>query len=773
MTTAPVAILLFVNLLVFLAGLLYFDKSHRQRRALLLSVLFFFSGMPALIYQIIWQRALFAIYGANAESVAVIVAAFMLGLGLGSLLGGWLSSHFPQYGMVLFGLADLGIAVFGLASLALFRAAAEHTAGAGLPAVTLYSFALLIFPTVLMGATLPLLVEHVVEHSGHVGFSVATLYFVNTFGSAVACYLCAAFLLRDFQMSGAVMLAVLLNLLVGTTAYLYGRRERMRGELLRPPAAVTAEAALPMGVALLVAGLSGFLALGLEIVWFRVFALASSDRAPAFALLLSTYLAGLAAGSYLTEKLTEGQGTAATLKTIAVVLLAGGAISCYLPPLVAALAARGIPFLASAPAFFLTAALFGSVLPLLCRLAIAADTRAGRGVSFVYLSNIVGCVLGSLGIGFVAMQWLGLRETSLLLSAIAVLTGCAVFVAGPSGLRVSAFGARLALPALLAVVGAWWLYPGLFEKLIFATRPEASQPFTQVVENRTGVIAVTRDHALFGGGVYDGYFNIDPANDVNLVVRAYAVSAFHPAPKRMLLIGLASGSWAQILANHPQAEAVDIIEINPGYPQLIASYPNVRSLLQNPKVRILIDDGRRWLLANPEARYDLIVANTTFHWRNHGSSLLSVEFLELIRKHLAPGGVYYCNTTESDDVVATGLKVFPHALRVMNFMALSDAPLVVDKDRWLGVLRRYTIDQRPIFDLQNPQGSQVVAVYMALADSVAGPPRMQGLEAGESLRQRLGRRRLITDDNMGAEWRSYGVEIPWQRPIPASPPAAP
>ncbi len=768
MTTVPVAVLLFVNLLVFLAGLFYFDKSQRQRSVLLLSVLFFFSGMPALIYQIIWQRALFAIYGANAESVAVIVAAFMLGLGLGSLLGGWLSSLFPRRGILLFGLAELGIAVFGLASLALFQAVAERTAGAGLLHVMMLSFTLLLVPTLLMGATLPLLVEHIVERSGHVGFSVATLYFVNTFGSAVACYLCAAFVLREFQMSGSVMLAVLLNLVVGATAYLQGRREPSRIEPQPVPAPGDGATGLPFAMALLLAGLSGFLALGLEIIWFRVFALASSDRAPAFALLLSTYLAGLAAGSYLTEKFTENKGPAATLQTVGMVLLAGGAMSCYLPPLVAALTARGIAFLAGAPAFFLTAALFGSVFPLLCRLAITADRRAGRGVSFVYLSNIVGSVLGSLGIGFVGMQWLGLRETALLLGTVAVLAGGIVLCTGPQGLHVSRRGLQRASLALVTALGAWWLYPGVFEKLIFATRPEASQPFTHVVENRTGVIAVTHDDAVFGGGVYDGYFNTDPANDINLVVRAYAVSFFHPAPKRMLLIGLASGSWAQILANHPQAEAVDIVEINPGYLQLIERYPNVRSLLQNPKVRIYVDDGRRWLLAHPEARYDLIVANTTFHWRNHGASLLSVEFLELVRRHLAPGGVYYCNTTESDDVTATGLKVFPYALRVMNFVALSDSPLQVSKDRWLTVLRQYTIDQRLIFGDQNPRAASVVAVYMALADSLAGPPRIQGLETGESLRQRLGRRRIITDDNMGAEWHSYEVEIPWQRPLPSA-----
>jgi hypothetical protein len=119
--------------------------------------------------------------------------------------------------------------------------------------------------------------------------------------------------------------------------------------------------------------------------------------------------------------------------------------------------------------------------------------------------------------------------------------------------------------------------------LVFASDPAAKTPFAHVLENRNGVIAVTPHGAIFGGGVYDGFFNVDPVTDVNMVIRAYALTAFHLAPKRMLMIGLSSGSWGQIYANHPQVESLDIFEINPGYLRLIAQYPAVRSLLQKPQ----------------------------------------------------------------------------------------------------------------------------------------------------------------------------------------------
>jgi spermidine synthase len=764
MNTAPVISLLLFNAILFLSATFVFDKPHWEKDAVFLSLLFFCSGMPALIYQIVWQRALFAIYGVNAQSVAVVVTAFMLGLGLGSLVGGRLSARFPRHGILIFGLAELGVAVFGLCSLSIFHWIAARTAGADLPSVILFSLLLLLVPTILMGATLPLLVEHLVWRTSRVGASVATLYFVNTFGSAVACYLCASFLLRDYGQSGSVNLAAILNALVGATAYLYARRPE--GKTQGPPSEAESEKTpgsedLPLGLAMLLAGLSGLIALGFEITWFRVFALAASDRAPAFALLLSTYLSGIAAGSFVSERWTQKRNAKIVLQVVGVLLLVAGALSVYLPPLVASLMTRKIAFLFSVPAFFVVAAAVGSVLPLLCRLAIAPDRAAGRGVSFVYVSNILGSALGSLGIGFVLMQYFGLRQVSLGLGLTAVVLGSGVLLFSQGKLGMPpAWAVAVIVASFAGVPASSGLYTLLFERLIFGSRPEARAPFMNVVENRNGVIGVTAGGAVFGGGVYDGFFNVDPLTDVNIVERVYALSAFCAAPKRMLVIGLASGSWAQILANHPQLESMDAVEINPGYLKLIPQYGVVQSLILNPKVHLYLDDGRRWLLAHPEAHYDVIVANTSFHWRDHSSGLFSIEFLQLIRAHLNPGGIYYFNSTESDDTIATALKVFPYGLRVINFLALSDTPITIDKKRWLDVLRGYRIDGRVIFDPTNPNAEKVLANYMALADSINFPPAFVGLETSDSLRGRLGRRLIITDDNMGLEWRG-GVSIPW------------
>jgi hypothetical protein len=359
------------------------------------------------------------------------------------------------------------------------------------------------------------------------------------------------------------------------------------------------------------------------------------------------------------------------------------------------------------------------------------------------------------------MQHFGLRQISLQLGFATVLTGGMVLLISRRESRFPPLWATLLfIASLVAVPLASRRFDLLYEKLTFGNRLETRTTFARVVENRNGVISVTQEGAVFGGGVYDGYFRIDPSHDANLIIRALALSAFHPAPKRLLMIGLSSGSWGQVFANHPQVESLDVVEINPGYLQLIPQYPVVRSFLQNPKVHIYIDDGRRWLIAHPDTRYDAIICNSTYFWRDHSTGLLSVEFFELARKHMNSGAVYYFNTTESAEAIATALHVFPYGLRVVNFLAVSDSPIQVDEFRWIDVLRQYKIDGRTLFEPADPKAQQTLAEYVRFANSINVRPAQLGLEGSDSLRKKYGRERLITDNNMGREWE-LDVPIPW------------
>ena len=206
------------------------------------------------------------------------------------------------------------------------------------------------------------------------------------------------------------------------------------------------------------------------------------------------------------------------------------------------------------------------------------------------------------------------------------------------------------IAGVLILASSWVLFNGFWERLQFDEEVGQEKPFARIDENRHGVITVTQDGRIFGGGIYDGAFSVDLVEDRNMIVRPYSISAFHENPKNVLMIGLSSGSWAQVVANHPQVETMTVIDINPGYVDLIADYDAVSSVLENPKVDVVIDDGRRWLNRNPDRKFDFIVMNTTYHWRAHATNLLSVEFLELLRNHLNPGGAAIYNTTDSERV---------------------------------------------------------------------------------------------------------------------------
>ena len=190
----------------------------------------------------------------------------------------------------------------------------------------------------------------------------------------------------------------------------------------------------------------------------------------------------------------------------------------------------------------------------------------------------------------------------------------------------------------------------------------------------------------------------------------------HPKPTKVLIIGLSSGSWAQVVANNPAVEDITIVEINPGYLPLIEKHKEVESLLRNPKVHTVIDDGRRWLVSHPDRRFDFILMNTSYAWRANSSNLLSVEFLKLIRAHLNPGGIEYYNTTWSDEAMATGSSVFPYSLRIANFLAVSDSPFTLDKEHWRKALVNYRLDGHPVLDLSIPVDQRRMEQVLNIAD---------------------------------------------------------
>lgn len=723
-------------------------------------LLFFLSGFPALLYQIVWQRALFTLYGVNIEAVTMIVTVFMLGLGLGSLAGGWLSMRKGMRLLLAFGLIEFSVGSFGAASLWLFHRIGSFTAGASTTATGFIAFALLLVPTVLMGSTLPLLVEHFVRRSGNVGESVGLLYSVNTFGSAGACFAAALLLMRLLGESGSIRLAVCFNLSVGVAALLLQRKDSAPPAEKQEPEPRAPQETIPLWSGMFLAGVTGFIALAYEIVWFRIYSFTSGGTAPCFAYLLAYYLLGIAYGSLAVRDACRqklGNNLRATLGAGSGVVLLGSIAAFLVGP---ALAFWVTHFETVRYLFvFVAASLLGAAFPLLSHAAIDPERNSGRSVSFIYVSNIAGSTLGSFLVGYVVLDHLSTRATSLLLLGLGCIAAAVLAaLAGARAPKLILMAGGVACVAL--AVGSGPLYSGLYERLLFKTSYNSGMKFSEMVENRSGVIAVypsTKDFGyltqmVYSGGAYDGQINIDLMRDSNLIFRAFAICGMRPSPKNVLVIGLATGAWTQIIANDANVEDVTIVEINPGFLPVIGRHAEVASLLSNPKAHIVIDDGRRWLLGHPDRRFDLILMNTTWNYRANVSNLLSTEFMGVMRAHLNPGGMAYYNTTFSGDALATGATAFPYALRIHSFLAVSESPITLDKNLWRTALTGYRIDGRPVLDLSKPEQRARLEEVLHLADTLD----LSGsqLESRASLLRWLKGARLITDDNMGTEWSS-------------------
>ena len=184
---------------------------------------FFVSGVSALVYQVCWQRSLYGVIGVDMDSITIVVSAFMLGIGLGGLLGGWLSDRHPSQRLMIFAASELAIAMYGAATTMLLPWMGNAMAGAAwasAEARALMCFAFLVVPTTLMGMTLPVLTMAFNEARTNIGVSVGTLYFVNTMGAALGAISVPTVLLRQFTLSQSILVAVAANVVVATSAVL-------------------------------------------------------------------------------------------------------------------------------------------------------------------------------------------------------------------------------------------------------------------------------------------------------------------------------------------------------------------------------------------------------------------------------------------------------------------------------------------------------------------------------------------------------------------------
>jgi spermidine synthase len=499
----------------------------------------------------------------------------------------------------------------------------------------------------------------------------------------------------------------------------------------------------------------GFLSLSVEILWVRVAGFAYHTQPFVFSFVLACYLAGIALGAAYGKRLCARVGNlylaAALVLTVAAL---GDALTPYL--IVTLLATDTPTRLARFAAVIAAGAAVKSILfPIAHHLgSVAQGPRVGRSVSRVYFGNIIGATLGPLVTGFFALDRLSTDECFVLSGAVCLLLSVACVLR--SGRRAYV-AAPLAAALLLSVFAAPAARPGPGSLVLMSVGREALTHFTA---NRHGIIHTAYTPAgdyVFGGNVYDGMAIANVDTDRSRLYRVYMLALLHAHPRRILEIGLSAGAWVRAMEGFPEVERIDVVEINPAYLGLITQYPELSPLLADPRLRIHIDDGRRWLKRHPEERYDLIVQNTTYYWRANASNLLSQEYFTEVRRHLNAGGVITANTTGSLDVLATVQAVFPNTYRYSNFVYAADHPLIPD----LSALGRV---HRPDGTLFAPGEVSVVSVAGRLAGARLEP-------AAAFIARHHADVQVITDDNLLTEYRHGfrdGPHLPvWM--LPAAP----
>ncbi|MFI4890569.1 MAG: spermidine synthase [Steroidobacterales bacterium] len=486
--------------------------------------------------------------------------------------------------------------------------------------------------------------------------------------------------------------------------------------------------------------LIGLLSLSEEILWVRVIGFRYESLPPAFSFVLACYLVGIAAGAACGKRLCARSGN--LYAAAAVVLCVAALFDVITPLLVGRLIARdnvnlAIPGLAIA----VTAALKSTLFPIVHHWGATAEgPHVGRSVSRIYFGNILGATLGPLLTGFVALDYLSVDECFGLAAAVCLLASaaCVLWSSRPSLILVT-----LATAILSSSIAMKVMVPGPGSLGLLANGGVPAMLY--FIANRHGVVHGARtSHGdyVYGGNVYDGITTTNVETNPNRLDRLYVLALLHPQPKRVLFVGLSAGAWVRAMEGFPGVERIDVVEINPAYRDVIRSYRQVSALLKDPRVHIQIDDARRWLRRNPDARFDAVVQNTTYHWRANVGNLLSREYFTEVKEHLNPGAVFIANTTGSFDVLATAQAVFAHAYRYTNFVYASDRALAPD----IGGL----------LEVRRPNGTPF-AFGQAPASSVEALLANMRLEpVGEFLARHHADAVVVTDDNLVTEYRHGG-----------------
>lgn len=710
---------------------------------------FFVSGASSLMLEVVWSKALGHVLGNTLEAITTVVAAYMGGLALGAAWTGR-SGAGQKRPVLAYGLLEVGIGLFGIASPVLIAAldaplgAAYAAFGATSPAYAVIrfaaTFALLLVPTTMMGATLPILVAWGTRRSD-LARVLGTLYAVNTAGAVAGTVLAGFVMMPALGLSRTALVAGLISLTLGATMVLVDRRLPVEAPAPADPPAKPAPARdmapAPLSseqphLMLVLFAVSGAVSLSTQIAWTRVAAILLGSSVYSFTLVLATFLVGISAGAALIVPYITRRG--ATWQLFAVLQWIAAAGILYASIRIAdapwsllsnVIAAQGrVQWLWVQESFLLAGFMlpaclaFGAIFPVATRLSVMPGDTPSHTTGRAYGWNTLGTITGSLLTGYVLVRVIGMRGSLLAVAATALAIGCVAWFAAPATVRrrssipEGAPIAKLAVPAIVVaslVVAAFFaprwdrglLAIGVFRPLVATSAERSMTPASarralreqmameeliSFVEGRQATVSVHRTKsqppiiALRINGKTDASTSIDMQTQI-LLGQLPMMWAADSA--RVAIIGYGSGVTAGSVLTHP-ARSVDMLEIEPAVLAADRFFkPYNHDPLSDPRLRVHLEDGRTFI-ARTTRPYDVIISEPSNPWLAGINNLFTVDFYRLVDRSLAPGGVFcqWMQFYEMSSVTLASLirslhEVFPEA---HVFIAGQDFLFVAVKD---------------------------------------------------------------------------------------------
>lgn len=681
-------------------------------------VLFFLSGFAALLYQVVWQRMLVFRTGSDTVSISLIVTAFMTGLGLGYLVGGRLAdASTPQRNLLWFVAAEAGILLFAAFSKRilydwLFAAAPQLAAGeAGAYALV---FLVLLAPTFLMGVSLPVLARafKLSAMSAQARY-ISALYFINTLGAGVGALITGVLLVHTLGFGDAVWVGVALNGACALGAILLALRKgtSSAGAATTPPSPAPLKASPTLVAWSAHYAISGFAALSLELIWFRVLETMIKSVSLTFSILLAIYLVSMAIGTVVGGRMAAGRSMEARERLflraqqllygfvgLSFVLLVAavwrvGSLAflwAYLLSYEPDLSPRILLFTyAAVPLFLMSVPTFLMGLSFSVSQAVIQDRfeEVGRKVGWLQFVNIVGSALGAWCVTWVGFRLLGTAALLTGITLIGLLYAAVAFRRHPGERWRTALaglglvGLAIALPDNRTL---WRTLSGVQEQDRFICH-----------ENESGLSIIKRyerNGAMVGVVFANGLGqSIMPFHHDLIHARLGALPVLlHPHPEKVAVIGLGSGGTLYGTAVRPETQALNCFEIMSNQAVAVRDYAMqagdtaILALLADPRLRLLAGDGRH-LLRTMDDRYDVIEADALRPNSSYSGNIYSKEYFELLRHRLRPGG-YAVTWSPTPRVQRTFCQVFPHVAQVPGFVLIgSDAPITID---WAAIRAR-------------------------------------------------------------------------------------